>query len=177
MSTSAWRAGRPRRGKEFKVILLKFETEIKGESQVAGHENWINVDSFQLGVGRSVSASGSGGDRDTSNPSFSEATLSRASDKASPELFMQAVCGKSLGKAELHFLQTGGADKKEQVYLKFELSEAIVSSYSISSGGDRPSESFSLNFTKISKQYDGFSGGKVTAGAAKKWDLVKNQVF
>lgn len=159
------------------MILLKFDTEIKGEAQVAGHENWINVDSFQLGVGRAISQAGGGGDRDTSNPSFSEATFSRGTDKASPELFMQAVCGKSLGVAHIHFLQTGGADKKEQVYLKYELSDAIVSSYSISSGGDRPSESFSLNFTKISKQYDAFSGGKVTTGTAKKWDLAKNQVF
>jgi len=159
------------------VILLKFDTEIKGESQVPGHEGWISVDSFQLGVGRSITSSGRGGDRDTSNPSFSEATFARSTDKASPELFMQSVCGKSLGKATIHFTQTAGSDKPEQIYLSYELGDPIVSSYSISSGGDRPSESFSLNFVKISKKYIAFSGSKVGAEIEKKWDLVANKTY
>ena len=159
------------------MILLKFGTEIKGESTVAGHEGWINISSFQLGVGRAVTLAGGGGDRDPSNPNFSEATFTKDTDKASAELFMQAICGKSLGKAELHFVQTAGSDAKGQVYLKYEFDEAIVTSYSLSSAGDRPSESFSINFTKISKQYDAFSGGKITKGSPKKWDLLKNQVF
>jgi len=159
------------------VILLKFGTEIKGESQVPGHEGWITVDSFQLGVGRSITASGRGSDRDTSNPNFSEATFSRATDKASPELFMQAISGKSLGTATIHFTQTAGADKPDQVYLTYELGDPIVSSYSISSGGDRPSESFALNFVKISKKYTAFSGAKVGAEVEKKWDLVANKTY
>lgn len=156
------------------MILLKFATAINGDSVVAGHEKWITISSLQMGVGRAISVSGGGADRETSNPSFSEVTLTKSTDIASADLFMQAVCGKSLGKAELHFLQTGGADKKQQVYLKIELTDAIVSSYSASSGGDRPSESFSLNFTQISYQYDAFSGDKVTTGTAKIWDLATN---
>lgn len=159
------------------MILLKFATAINGDSIVEGHEKWITISSLQLGVGRAITTSGGGADRETSNPSFSEITLSKSTDIASADLFMQAVCGKSLGKAEIHFLQTGGADKKQQVYLKIELTDAIVSSYSASSGGDRPSESFSLNFTQISYQYDAFSGDKITTGTAKKWDLAKNATF
>ena len=159
------------------MILLKFATAINGDSIVDGHEKWITIDSLQFGVGRAISASGGGADRETSNPSFSELTMTKSTDVASADLFMQAVCGKSLGKGEIHFIQTGGADKKHQVYLKIELEEAIVSSYSTSSGGDRPSESFSLNFVKISYQYDAFSGGKVTTGTAKKWDLTKNATY
>lgn len=159
------------------MILLKFATAINGDSIVDGHEKWITISSLQLGVGRSISTSGGGADRETSNPSFSELTLTKSTDISSADLFMQAVCGKSLGKAEIHFLQTGGADKKQQVYMKIELTDAIVSSYSASSGGDRPSESISLNFTQISYQYDAFSGDKVTTGTAKKWDLTKNATF
>ena len=159
------------------MILLKFATAINGDSVVDGHEKWITCSSIQLGVGRAISASGGGADRETSNPSFSELTITKSTDIASADLFMQAVCGKSLGKAEIHFLQTGGADKKQQVYLKIELDEAIVSSYSASSGGDRPNESISINFVKISYQYDAFSGGKITTGTPKKWDLVKNATY
>jgi type VI secretion system secreted protein Hcp len=159
------------------MILLQFKGDvIKGESQVDGHPNWINVDSFQLGVGRAISASGRGSDRDTSTPSFSEATFHRSTDKASPDLFFQAVCGKSLGEAKVHFIQKAEADK-DQVYLEFVLGDPIVSSYSISSGGERPSESFSLNFVKISKKYTAFSGAKVGDQPEKKWDLVANKSY
>ncbi|MCA9263601.1 MAG: type VI secretion system tube protein Hcp [Planctomycetales bacterium] len=158
------------------MILLKFEKEIKGSSKVAGHENWICCDSFQLGVGRSISTSGGGNDRDTSNPSFSEVTINKSTDIASSDLFIQAVCGTSLGKAEIHFGQTGGKSG-DQVYLKYELEDPIVSSYSLSSGGERPTESFSLNFTKITKQYDAFDGEKKKTGTPRKWDLMANKTF
>ena len=159
------------------MILLKFATQIKGTSTVSGHADWITIDAIQMGVGRAISVSGGGKDRDTSNPSFSEITLTKATDIASADLFMQAVCGKSLGKAEIHFLQTGGSDKKQQVFLTLELESAIISSYSASSGGERPTETFSINFTKISYKYDSFSGDTVTTGTPKKWDLEANAVY
>ena len=159
------------------MILLKFATAINGESTVANHDKWITIDSIQMGVGRSISSVGGGGDRETSNPSFSEVTCAKSLDVASTELFMQATCGKSLGKAEIHFVQTGGTSAKGQTYLKMELDEAVISSYSMSSGGDRPAESFSINFTKISYQYDKFTGDSVVTGTAKKWNLEKNEVW
>jgi type VI secretion system secreted protein Hcp len=159
------------------MIVLKFATAINGECTVQGHDKWITVLSVQFGVGRGISSVGGGRDRETSNPSFSEVTFSKGMDVASTALFMQATCGKSLGKAEIHFLQTGGADTKGQVYLTIELDEAIVSSYSVSSGGDRPTESFSLNFTKITYNYDKYDGAAVTKGTPQKWDLEKNETF
>jgi len=63
-------------------------------------------------------------------------------DKASVDLMMKATCGKSLGKATIHFVQTGGTDAKGKIVLR----DAIVSSYSTSSDGERSSESFSINF-------------------------------
>lgn len=157
------------------MILLNFATQIKGTSKVAGHADWIAVNSLQLGVGRAITTSSDGAtDRDTSNPSFSEVTITKPTDISSADLFAQSIYGKSLGKAEIHFIQTGGADKTDQVYLKIELEEAIVSGYSLSSGGDRPTESFSLNFAKISYQYDQFDGATVKTGTPKKWDLTAN---
>ncbi len=159
------------------MILLKFSTQIKGTSTVSGHTDWITIDSLQMGVGRAISVSGGGTDRDTSNPSFSEISLSKATDIASADLFMQAVCGKSLGKAEIHFIQTGGSDKKQQVFLTIELEAPIISSYSASSGGERPTETFSINFTKISYKYDSFTGDSVVTGTPKKWDLETNATY
>ena len=158
------------------MILLNFKgTPIKGTSTVDGHKDWITLDAIQMGVFRAISSSGGGADRDTSNPSFSEISVTKLADVASADLFMQAVCGKSLGDAEIHFVHTGGTDKKQQVFLKIILGGAIISAYSASSTGDRPAETLSINFTTISYAYDAFNGDTVITGTPKKWDLEKNQ--
>ena len=158
------------------MILLDFAGQIKGDSKVEKHEGWITLDSLQFGVGRSISMSGGGADREVSNPSFSEITFSKSTDMSSADLFYQAVQGKALGDAEIHFIQTGGTDST-QPYLMVTLVDAVVSGYSASSGGDRPSESVSLNFTKITFQYDAFDGKTITTGTPKKWDLMANKAY
>lgn len=50
-------------------------------------------------------------------------------------------------KVKFDFCRTN-KDQME-IYLAFELENVMISGYSASSGGDRPSESLSLNFTKI----------------------------
>ena len=158
------------------MIVFNFATQIKGDSLVEGHEDWITADSLQFGVGRALSTSGGGKDREVSNPQFSEITISKSTDIASANLWYEAIQGKSLGDCEIHFVQTG-AEGTSQVYLMLTLTEAIVSSYSASSGGERPSESISLNFTKITFQYDAFDGAKKQTGTPKKWDLMANKQF
>ena len=43
-----------------------------------------------------------------------------------------------------------------ETYLTIKLTNTMISGYSFSSGGDRPSESISLNFTKIEYTYQGY---------------------
>ncbi len=158
------------------MILINFAKQIKGQSTVDKHTEWINVDSMQLGVGRSISSQvGGSAKREASSPSLSETTFSRTSDMASPELFFQACGGVSLGACTIHILQV--VDNKPEVFVTILLEEAMVSSYSVSSGGDNPTESFSVNFTKISYQYDTYDGKKITTGTPKKWDLSQNKTY
>ena len=131
---------------------------------------------MQFGVGRGIALqSGGSAKREVSSPSLSEVTFSRESDMASPEIFFQACGGVSLGLCTIDLLQVVGNETK--VFLQVLLEDSMVSSYSASSGGDNPSESFSVNFTKISYQYDTFDGKKVTAGTPKKWDLAVNKTY
>ena len=158
------------------MILLKFATEIKGQSNVDGHTGWINIDSMSWGVGRSIAVqTGGQAKREVSSPSVSEVSFSRMSDMASPELFFQACGGVSLGTCEIHLLQV--VENKPQVYVTIQLEDAMISSYSVSTGGDVPNESFSVNFTKVSFQFDTFDGKKVVTGTAKKWDLAMNKTY
>ncbi|SDR09047.1 type VI secretion system secreted protein Hcp [Pseudomonas grimontii] len=157
------------------MILLNFKgTKIKGTATVDGHKDWITVDALQMAVYRGISSSG-GGDRDPSTPNFTELSLSRATDPASPDLFMQAVCGISMGDAEIDFIQTGGSDKKQQVYLKLVLGGAIINSYSVSSNGERPVENLTINFTTINYTFSAFSGDAVTSNTKRGWNLQDGQ--
>ncbi|MGE7990126.1 type VI secretion system tube protein Hcp [Pseudomonas sp. NPDC089554] len=158
------------------MILLNFKgKKIKGASIIDEHKEWINVESLRMGLGRAVTMSGGGTVRKPSNPSFSEFSLNRSTDLSSADLFMEAAGGMSLGTAELHFLQTVGSEEKPQVYLTIELDEAIISSYSINSSGECPSETISINFTKISYKFDAFDGKTVSTGTPKIWDLKLNK--
>lgn len=122
--------------------------DVKGEVTAKGHENWIELGSFQWGVGRGISTpTGSGGDRNTSAPSVSEVVVTKQFDGASVGLFQDLLTPGTSRKVQIDFVRT---DKDQlTVYLSLELDEVMLSGYSVSSGGDRPSESLSLNFTKV----------------------------
>ena len=133
------------------AIYMQYGDKIKGNVTAVGHEKWIDVHSFQFGVGRAISTGvGKGKDREASTPSISEITLTKEMDESSPHLFQEATVGKA-SKVTIDFCTTG-ADKIE-TYLQYILENCMVSGYSISSGGDRPSESLSLSFTKITTNY------------------------
>lgn len=154
------------------MILLDFDGVIKGDSQQSGHEDWINIWSLNLSVARSITTSGSGKDRDTSTPSFTEIACTKESDIASNDLFAQATYGmKICDKAVVHFIQTGGAGA-DQVFMEYEIYDPIISSYNVSSGGERPTETFTISFTKIIQKYTQFdAGGSQTQATDKGYDL------
>lgn len=135
------------------AIYLKLGT-LEGDVTAKNYEKWIEVNSVQFGVGRGIS-SPVGGTREASAPSISEITLTKTMDKSHAGLFARAVGtqgGSSGETAQLYFVRTDPKGGLE-TYYKIDLSEALVSGFSVSSGGDLPSESLSLNFTKITVTY------------------------
>jgi type VI secretion system secreted protein Hcp len=126
---------------------MKYGT-FKGNVTEAGHKDWIELGSFQWGVGRGISSpTGSSTTREGSNPSISEIVVTKHQDGSSTYLFTDAVAGKMNTDVTIEFTATAAG--KVATYLKYQLTDTGLSGYSVSSGGDRPSESLSLNFTKI----------------------------
>jgi type VI secretion system secreted protein Hcp len=119
---------------------------IKGDVTEATHKDWIEVNSFQWGVGRGIgSPKSSASDRESSEASVSEVVVSKTSDESSSNLLRAALWGKGK-KTKVHFTRTG-TDKTQIAYIEYTLENVLLSGYSVSSGGDRPTESLSLNFT------------------------------
>lgn len=133
------------------AIFLKYGS-IKGETTQLTHKEWIEVTSIQWGVGRGIASGvGGGSKREATAPSVSEITISKTMDISSPLLLKEALGGKAVDvKLELTQTDNSGAHVS---YQKYVLSETLISGYSLSTGGDRPSESISLNFTKIDSEY------------------------
>ncbi len=155
------------------MILLNLGDKIKGDSVVKGHDDWITVSSVQFGVGRAVSTSGGGKDRETSNPSISEVSVTKTADRASCDLFAQAAGGKQLGTAKIDFIQQ--SEGEPQIYMQIELDKPIVTGYTVSSGGERPEETISINFVKVKVHYWQFEDGdKVTEISPRGWDIAVN---
>lgn len=132
------------------AIYMNFNNKAPaGNVTAKGYEDWIEVDSFNFGVGRGISMeAGAMANREATRPSLSEITLSKRIDAASGGLFKSSVSGDEGVKVEIHVVQTG-ANSVEK-YAVYTLEDAIISSYSISaSAGGPPQESLSLSFAKI----------------------------
>ncbi|MCC7429187.1 MAG: type VI secretion system tube protein Hcp [Alphaproteobacteria bacterium] len=143
------------------AIYMKIP-DIPGDTTQGNHKEWIEVQSCQFGVGRGVSTrTGSAQDREASEPNVSEIVVTKLLDKASVKLFQAATQNQEGKKVEIHFCSTAQAG---QNYLEIELSETIVSSWNISSGGDRPMESVSLNGTKLNIKYQALDQKDNVAG-------------
>jgi len=125
-------------------IYMKYDG-IQGDVTAPGAQGEIQLDSFQFGVNRTITGTSSA-NRESSTPSVSEITVGKNFDSATVPLVKQAFVGNP-ANVEIDFVNGTNAAIP---YLKIKLSETLISGYSVSSGGDRPSESISLNFTKIS---------------------------
>ncbi|MDB5415893.1 MAG: hypothetical protein JWR10_4228 [Rubritepida sp.] len=133
------------------AIFLKYG-EIKGETTQTVHKDWIEVESFQFGVGRGISIGvGGGSKREASAPSVSEITMSKTMDISSPLIFKESLGGKAV-TVKIELTQTDNSGK-HVAFQKYILSDTLISGYSLSSGGARPSESISLSFAKIDSEY------------------------
>lgn len=133
--------------------FLKIEG-VPGESADTDHKDWIDVSSFQWGVTRPVT--GAGGARTNGPPVFKEVTVSKWVDKSSPVLMLGVCEGKVYPKVELDVVDraNGTATDRQMTYTLSNVLVTATQPEGASTGSDaRPTESISLNFTKIEMKY------------------------
>ncbi len=122
---------------------------IKGNVTAAGYENWIELDSFNLGVGRGITMEvGNMANREASRPSLSEVAITKMLDNASGGLFKESLTGVEGVEVIIDIVQTGA--KQVEKFASYTFSDVILSSYSVAaSGGSAPAESLSLSYSKV----------------------------
>lgn len=125
--------------------------DIKGDVTHDKHKGWLQIDSVQFGVARSISTmNGRTANRESSQAALSEVTVSKAMDGSGPKLFLEACVGWMARDVMLNFVRTGDVG---ETYLTLWLTNALVSSYAFTSDGDRPAETILINFTKIEMKH------------------------
>jgi hypothetical protein len=96
----------------------------------------IKFDVFSESVAGTVSTGAGGGQ-------VHELVITKHIDSSSPKLSKACASGEHFPRAVLTIRKAGGA--RDPIFLN-----VSISSFSMSSGGDRPTESLTLSFTKIS---------------------------
>jgi type VI secretion system secreted protein Hcp len=136
------------------MILAEFEGDLKGKGLgVFGKKTNIFVfESISFNVFRGINALEPGKNIDrlaAGGVQVGEISLSRTSD-ACDALILQAMCTATKPIAKVTLTINNGNATSPADYMVLELSEVYISSYSVSSGGQEPQASLSLNFTKFS---------------------------
>ena len=155
-------------------IYMKIEG-IDGEATDRGHEKEIDVLSWSWGMSQS-GAGHVGGGAGAGKVNVHDLSLTKHVDKSSPDLMLACASGKHFPKIELTMRKPGG--EAAQDYLKYTFENVHCSSYQVggSSNDPIPTESISMNFTKVLVEYqeqkpDGSLGEPEQAG----WDFEKNK--
>lgn len=144
-------------------IFVKFDG-INGEVRDKAHDNWTDFNSIEFGVAKEGGMN-SGSTRQRSAAQMTEVSLTKAFDKSSIKLLEAVTIGQVFKKVEIHMVKN--SSKGMVTYLTITLEDASLSSYNISSGGDRPEESVSVQFKKIKFEHTLSDGGKIPF----QWDL------
>lgn len=145
---------------------------IKGESSDSTHPGNIELASFSWGATNVPLLVGGGGG--AGKVSFQDLHFTTSVSKASPQLFLACASGTHIKKATLFVRKAGGT----QDYYVITLSDILVTGISQGSGtpggtttpAAAPTESFSLNFTKIEWEYR--AADATTPPVKSGWDLA-----
>jgi len=150
---------------------------IDGESVDDDHKNEIEVLSFSFGL-QQMGSSGAGTGAGTSKVNVNDFVLTKYVDKSSVNLMKYCSNGKHIPSIVFVARKAAGDSKLE--YLKYTMTDSIISSVSIgaSGGGDElPTENVSINFGKIEWVYNpqtaqGGGGGEIIGSVDQKTGKV-----
>jgi type VI secretion system secreted protein Hcp len=151
---------------------------LPGDVSVQGFAGDIQLNSFQFGVGRGISSpTGAAGDRESSAPSVSEVVITKTLDQTSPELLRDLLAGADIPEIDIFFVNLSKGGQAGTAYAEYVLSDVLLSGFSTSSGGDRPTESLSLNFLKV--QYKSFTQNAdgTTSVDSLTYDLTQQKLL
>lgn len=144
-----------------------------GELEDADHSNWIDVRSLAWGkVDNPAATTGAArrcsGFRDGSAV-VGDVTLTRFSDASSSRLALACSEGRHFPSMVVEMTDSRSAGGR---YIRYELQNVMMTSYSLATTGVRPTESFSFNYAKAeSRAIPATQRGKLDSA----WDVEDSE--
>jgi type VI secretion system secreted protein Hcp len=150
--------------------------DIKGESTDKDHKDWVMIQSYSQSVTHQPSiAQKTAAGRSAERAHFSEFSIKKLMDAATPKLFEACCKGTHLKEVVIELVRAGSKPVK---YLEIKLTDVIITSiaHSVDPTPDVqfPTETVSMTFGAIEYTYtkqkpDGTAAGNVSA----KWNVAQ----
>ncbi len=157
-------------------IFMQYGT-IKGDATAKAYEGFIDLNSLSFSIDKPTTI-GSATGFQTGAPKFSEITITKLMDSSSVPLAQQLLTGTPQN-VKIDFAKTSGTGELF-TYAEYDLTNAIITGYSVSSGGDQPTESITIAFEKFSFTFTPMSATGIpepSLSSTVTWDLATNTPF
>ncbi len=172
------------------AVFAKYDG-IDGEAKDEGHKDWINLLSFDWEANQSTAASGQS--RRRGSAVVEDIRMTMEFEKSTPKLLEKMNLGEVIPKLEIELTRVVPCvepprdpsgepipgEMCEVVYLRYELKNVRVTSYSTSTGEDldeRPQVVLSNNFEEIKITYTEYdSEGNKGGNAETTWKVEKGE--
>ena len=157
------------------MMFLKI-AGVDGESQEKDHKGWSEILSFNQAINNPPVEGRSG--RRLGQADFDDFVVVKSLDKSSPKIAESICKGKVFPKVEIHVSEYY-TDAGRVTYYKYELTNVMVTSYSVGGSGDDevvPMEEFSLNFEEIKVTYtETDNKGKSKGNVEYTWKVEEGE--
>jgi len=150
--------------------------DIKGECTDKNHKDWVVIRSYAQSVTQPASlAQGTAGGRSAEAVRFSEFSIEKLMDAATPKLFEACCKGTHLKEVAIELVRAGGDPFK---YMEIKLADVLISGvlhHADSTGAAQsPIETVNMTYGAIEVTYtkqkpDGTAAGNVAA----KWNVAQ----
>lgn len=159
------------------VLILDLSSAgIKGECQLTGYTDMIELLSYSHGVAQQITGDQSNTKRTSGKPNHQDMTVTKYMDLASCQMIDFCNQAKNIPTATITVGQNDGG--KVTKLIVYTLTNALVSSVSVGGGGGgKPQETVTFNYTAISWAYiTGQSAGADSGNtiATATWNLATN---
>ncbi|GAB3438557.1 Hcp family type VI secretion system effector [Insolitispirillum peregrinum] len=154
-------------------IILDLGKEVVGDCQLQDNVGKIQCLSYSHGVSQPLTFDVSNNKRTSGKPQHQDFVLTKLFDKASPVLNYNCCIGKNHPTAIITIFQMDEATQTPKKYIEYTLTNAIISSVSVGGGGGVPTETLTLNYSKIKWWYMAQEDESVQKGnLAYEYDLM-----
>lgn len=122
-----------------------------GSVTADGYKDWINLDSIEVGVTRSIAMEHANlSDRGSGVPKFTEFSVLKETEDASPGIFGELVNGSAGHKIEV--VVVDASDKPREI-VRYTFSDAMATSYEITGMGNTAYEKLSFAYSEIEMKF------------------------